>query len=43
VTGSTVPNLVIVPVAADGTIALATGASGAHLVADVLGPFGPAL
>ena len=41
VSGLTVPNLVIVPVGINGTVSLATS-SPTHLVADVLGWYGPA-
>jgi hypothetical protein len=39
VAGLTAPNLVIVPVSADGSIKLATAQSSAHLIVDLLGWF----
>ena len=40
VRGGTVPNLAVVPIGADGTILVTTGAASAHLIADVLGWYG---
>jgi hypothetical protein len=38
--GLTVPNLVIVPISADGSVKIAAAESGTHLIADLLGSFG---
>jgi hypothetical protein len=38
--GQTVPNLVMVPVSANGRVRIAAGAAGAHVIADLLGWFG---
>jgi hypothetical protein len=40
--GATVPNLVTVPVAADGTVRLLANAGSPHVLADVVGWYGPA-
>ena len=42
VTNLTVPNLTIVPVALDGSVQVATSGHPAHLIADLLGWYGPA-
>ncbi|MEX2291389.1 MAG: hypothetical protein WD794_13830 [Mycobacteriales bacterium] len=40
VRGQTVPNLVVVPVAAAGTVRLRSSAGSPHVVADVVGWYG---